>query len=100
MKGNPSRLPLPIDKGILCILLYGQMNEIQIKLAELKSKGWTYASIADEVGVTSDAVEKWKSGTRKTHSEKAVLIRLEQLTEKKPPKQRRYADGSHNKGNN
>ena len=77
------------------MLLYPQMNDIQIKLAELKSKCWTYASIADEVGVTSDAVEKWKAGTRKKpHSEKAILIRLEQLTKKKPPKQRRYAKGS------
>ncbi len=68
------------------------MNSVQVKLAELKAKGWTYASIADEVGVTSDAVEKWKAGTRrKPHSEKAVLIRLGQLAKMRPPKQRRYA---------
>jgi len=74
------------------------MNEIQTKLADLKSVGWTYASIADEVGVTSDAVEKWKAGIRKPHSEKLVLIRLTQLIKVNPPKQRRYTnDGRRRK---
>jgi transcriptional regulator with XRE-family HTH domain len=71
------------------------MSDIQNRLLELKAKGWTYASIADEVGVTSDAVEKWKAGARKNpHSEKAILLMLVQLVKKKPPKQRRYKRGS------
>jgi len=70
------------------------MDGLQTKLAELKDKGWTYAAIADELGLTSDAVEKWKSGNRKPHGLKTILIRLEQIGKKKPPKQRRYAKGS------
>ena len=70
------------------------MSEIQIKLAELKEKKWTYAAIADEFGLTSDAIEKWNSGSRTPHGEKAILDKLNQLTKKKPPKQRRYTEGS------
>lgn len=70
------------------------MNDIQIKLAELKKKKWTYAAIADEFGLTSDAIEKWKSGIRKPHGEKAIIDKLNQLARKTPPKQRRYAKGS------
>ena len=40
------------------------MNEIQERLATLQDKGWTLAAIADEVGVTVNAVEKWKAGRR------------------------------------
>jgi hypothetical protein len=69
------------------------MNDIQIKLVELKEKKWTYAAIADEFGLTSDAIEKWKSGSRIPHGEKVILDKLNQLAKKKPPKQRRYAKG-------
>jgi len=70
------------------------MNEIQIKLAELKEKTWTYAAIADEFGLTSDTIENWASGNRTPHGNKAILDKLTQLAKKKPPKQRRYAAGS------
>ncbi|MGP8080050.1 MAG: hypothetical protein ACLPVI_06020 [Dehalococcoidales bacterium] len=70
------------------------MNNIQVKLAELKEKKWTYAAIADEFGLTSDTIEKWKSGTRTPHGEKFIIDKLNQLIKKKPPKQRRYAKGS------
>ena len=76
------------------------MNDVQIKLAELKEKKWTYAAIADEFGLTSDAIEKWKSGSRSPHGEKAILDKLAQLAKKKPPKQRRYAKGSRLSGGN
>lgn len=38
------------------------MNEAQTKIAELQEKGWTLAALADELGVTVNAVEKWKAG--------------------------------------
>lgn len=66
------------------------MNDIQTKLSELKTKGWTYAAIADEFGLTSNAIEKWRSGSRVPHGEKAIIDKLTQLEKKKPPKQRRY----------
>jgi transcriptional regulator with XRE-family HTH domain len=67
------------------------MNEIQTKIAELQEKGWTLAALADELGVTVNAVEKWKAGHRYPRNAKAVLIVLGQLTERKrTPKKKRY----------
>ncbi len=68
------------------------MNDIQSRLAELQEKGWTLAALADELGVTVNAVEKWKAGNRYPSNAKAILMLLEQLTERKRiPKKRRYA---------
>jgi transcriptional regulator with XRE-family HTH domain len=70
------------------------MNEVQIKLAELQQKGWTLAALADELGVTKNAVEKWKAGDRYPTNPKAVLAMLDQITKKKRiPKKRRYGNG-------
>ncbi len=67
------------------------MNSIQIKIKELQEKGWTLAALADELGVTVNAVEKWKAGDRYPSNVKAVLALLGQLTlRKRIPKQRRY----------
>jgi transcriptional regulator with XRE-family HTH domain len=67
------------------------MNDIQIIIEELREKGWTLAALADELGVTVNAVEKWKAGDRYPRNVKAVLIVLEQLAERKRiPKKRRY----------
>lgn len=67
------------------------MNEVQIKIAELQQKGWTLAALADELGVTVNAVEKWKNGDRYPRNAKAVLVLLNQLaTRKRIPKKRRY----------
>jgi transcriptional regulator with XRE-family HTH domain len=67
------------------------MNEIQTKIAELQEKKWTLASIADELEVTVNAVEKWKAGDRQPRNSKAVLMLLDQLLiRKRIPKQRRY----------
>ena len=67
------------------------MNDIQSRLAELQEKGWTLAALADELGVTINAVEKWKAGDRYPSNAKAVLMLLDQLiTRKRVPKQRRY----------
>lgn len=77
------------------MIFYLQMNGVQLGILRLQELGWTLAAIADELGVTSNAVEKWKAGDRKPHSEKAILMRLEQLEKRKRiPKQRRYAKGS------
>lgn len=61
------------------------------KIAELQQKGWTLAALADELGVTVNAVEKWKAGDRYPRNAKAVIILLNQLTNRKRiPKKRRY----------
>lgn len=67
------------------------MNEVQTKIAELQDKGWTLAALADEVGVTTNAVEKWKAGDRNPSNLKAILLLLDNLMNKKRiPKRRRY----------
>jgi len=71
------------------------MNDIQTKLAELEAKGWTLAALADELGVTRNAVEKWKAGDRHPTNAKPVLALLNRLvTKRRIPKRRRYAKGS------
>lgn len=67
------------------------MNDVQMKIAELQEKGWTLAAIADEVGVTVNAVEKWKAGDHYPANSKAVIGLLEKMGQKKRiPKKRRY----------
>ena len=70
-------------------------NYIQKKLSELLEKGWTKASIADEIGVAHVTVEKWCSGERHARLEKPIMHSLDQLFRRKriPPK-KRYAKGS------
>jgi len=82
-----------IDIGIRCMVLCIVMNRIvQAKIAQLQDKGWTLAALADELDVTPNAVEKWKSGDRNPSNTKAVLILLDQLAKRKRiPKKRRYA---------
>lgn len=70
------------------------MNDVQIKLDELKEKGWTLAALADELGITVNAVEKWKAGDRQPANSKSVLTLLDQISKKKRiPKKRRYTNG-------
>jgi len=69
------------------------MNEVQAKIAELQNKGWTLAALADELGVTTNAVEKWKAGDRQPSNAKAILTLLAQITKRKRiPKKRRYGN--------
>ncbi|MFC2001452.1 multiprotein-bridging factor 1 family protein [Chloroflexota bacterium] len=70
---------------------------MQSKIAELQEKGWTLAALADELGVTVNAVEKWKAGDRQPSNAKVILVFLDQLAKRKRiPKKRRYT--SNNKG--
>jgi hypothetical protein len=67
------------------------MNDVQSKIAQLEGNGWTLAAMADELGVTTNAVEKWKAGDSYPRNAKAVLAFLDKLIEKKRvPKKRRY----------
>ena len=67
------------------------MNEVQTKIAELQKRGWTLAAIADELGVTVNAVEKWKAGDRNPSNLKSGLNLLEQLNKRRHiPKKKRY----------
>jgi len=86
---------IPIDNGILCMVLCLVMNDVQTRIAQLQEKGWTLTALADELSVTPNAVEKWKSGGRYPSNTKAVLAFLDQLVKRKRiPKKRRYAPNS------
>lgn len=67
------------------------MKEVQTKIAELQQRGWTLAALADELGVTKNAVEKWKAGDRQPSNLKAVSALLDGIERRKRiPKKRRY----------
>ena len=71
------------------------MNDVQEKIELLVAKGWSQAAIADELGVTLNAVQKWKYGDRYPSNAKLVLNALDALSlRKKIPKRRRYKPGS------
>lgn len=71
--------------------IMGYMSEVQDRIAELQEKGWTLAALAGELGVTVNAVQKWKAGDRKPSNAKAVLVLLDQLAKRKRiPKKWRY----------
>jgi transcriptional regulator with XRE-family HTH domain len=68
------------------------MTEIQSKISELQEKGWTLAALADELGVTVNAVEKWKAGDRNPNNLKSVISLLDKLNiRKRIPKKKRYS---------
>lgn len=76
------------------------MNEVQTRLADLQSKGWTLAALSDELGSHKNTLEKWKAGDRYPANEKAVLAMLDTIAKRKRiPKGRRYAPGSRVKAN-
>ena len=76
------------------------MNDIQDRIALLHEKGWTLAALADELGVTPNAVEKWKAGDRYPANSKAIVMLLSQLTgRKRIPKKRRYTKDRSMGGN-
>lgn len=67
------------------------MNDVQKALAGLQERGWTLAALADALGVTVSAAEKWKAGQRYPANAKAILALLDRIGKKKRvPKQRRY----------
>jgi len=71
------------------------MNNVQEKIAELQANGWTLAALADELGNSVNAVEKWKAGDRYPANVGSVLLAMDALAKRKRvPKKRRYAPGS------
>ena len=71
------------------------MNEVQQRIGDLQEKGWTLAALAHELGLTVNAVEKWKAGQRYPANAKPVLVMLGQLANRRRiPKRRRYVKGS------
>lgn len=76
------------------------MNEVQQRIKALEEKGWTQAAIADELGLTVNAIVKWKAGDRTTNNMKSVVAYLDRLLlRRRVPKQRRYQKGSRVRSN-
>jgi len=74
------------------------MNDVQSQIAGLEAKGWTLVAIADELGITVNAVQKWKVGAHSPN--KATLVLLDQLlTRKRIPPKRRYPKGRQRQRN-
>ena len=72
------------------------MTDIQEKIAELRTKGWTLSAISDELEVHRETVYGWSSGKFYPDHAKLVLMGLDGLLERKRiPKRRRYAPGEH-----
>ena len=79
------------------MVYYNPMDDVQTLLANLKAKGWTKASIADEIGVKVNAVEKWQSGDRNPSQSRLILLN-QLLKRKRIPPKKRYQQGSRNQG--
>ena len=69
------------------------MNAVQVMISRLESKGWTQAAIARAVGVSYNAVQKWKAGDRSPSNYQLVLDRLESLCQRKRIPKKRSSDG-------
>jgi ribosome-binding protein aMBF1 (putative translation factor) len=83
------------------MLGWKMMNDVQSKISELQEKGWTLATLADELEVTVKAVEKWKAGDRYPNNVKAILALLDQILERKHvPKMKRYTQKRNYGGEN
>ncbi len=65
------------------------MNDVQKKIAELQSKGWTLVAIADALGNHVNTIEKWKAGDRYPANANSVLLAMDQLAERSPTPSRR-----------
>ena len=64
--------------------------EVQQKLLALQKRGWTIPAIAQAIGMSTSAVEKWKAGDRNPRGQKMVTAALDALLRKKRvPKRRR-----------
>jgi transcriptional regulator with XRE-family HTH domain len=66
------------------------MSQTQELLQELRDKGWTISAIANEVGVSRNAVDAWYGGESSPRAIVAVNMMLRSLLDKSPPPQRRY----------
>ena len=66
------------------------MGAVQELIGELRSKGWSKAALADELGVTWFTVTRWERG-RVPANEVGVRMVLGQLLQRRRvPKRRRY----------
>ena len=72
------------------------MNDVQIKLLELKDKGWTMRAISDELAVSHMTVYRWQKGMRNAENARSVAYMLDTLLKRKriPKRKRRGSNSS------
>ena len=69
-------------------------EDVKEVIARLQAKGWSIAALADTMGLSRYALDKWKSGERNPSHQVLVLAALKKLeTRKRIPKRKRYAYG-------
>ena len=59
-------------------------------LGMLQRRGWTYAAIADDLGVHVKTVSRWAAGGHTPRNEAAVVDKLSRLLLTRPPRDRRH----------
>ena len=59
------------------------MNDIQEKIKELKTRGWTLSAIADELENHRETVYRWDAGINYPPHAKAVIKEMDRLLKKK-----------------
>ena len=51
---------------------------------------WSQVAIADEIGVSKGTVQRWRAGDSYPTTGKAILIVMDGLKKKRPPKLKQY----------
>jgi hypothetical protein len=85
---NLVRLSSSLLQFGLFVVYTERMRDGQELITQLFDAGWTYASIADEMGVHWHTVKRWHNG--ESRASRATFIGLATLLEKSPPPKRRY----------
>ena len=73
---------------------YTSLSRIQRALHQLTMAGWTWAAVADALGVRIGQINRWWAGTTRPVYAAWMLQRLEALATEQPPPKRRYAPGA------
>ena len=72
---------------------YYAMNDVQTLIKQLEDKGWTLAALADEMGLSSVTVNRWKAGARIPQTEVSIRFHLTALLERKRVPRKRRSKG-------
>ena len=70
-------------------------TEIQWRISKLVDDGWTLQAIADRLEVHRVSVYEWKNGKHVPTHVNLVMMALDALADKTPPKKRRYGPDGH-----
>ena len=75
-----------------------QKTEVQIKITQLREKGWTLINIGRALSQSSVTIEAWNAGTRSPANLQSVLTSLDQLAKRKriPKKRQSTKLGEYN----